>query len=125
MVACPSGGREVAGSNPVAPTIIMKKKFRIFYSTCGNSKDAKAIANYLLKNNKALCVNLIRNIDSFYLENKKIQNQKEVVLIIKTCCTSIQIQRSLKKIHRYDTPIIVELKTGLPNKDYLKWFFEN
>ena len=78
-----------------------------------------------LKNNKALCVNLIRNIDSFYLENKKIQNQKEVVLIIKTCCTSIQIQRSLKKIHRYDTPIIVELKTGLPNKDYLKWFFAN
>ena len=103
----------------------MKKKFRIFYSTCGNLKDAKAIVHYLLKNNKALCVNLIRNIDSFYLENKKIQNQKEVVLIIKTCCTSIQIQRSLKKIHRYDTPIIVELKTGLPNKDYLKWFFEN
>ena len=56
---------------------------------------------------------------------KKIQNQKEVALIIKTCSTSIQIQRSLKKIHRYDTPIIVELKTGLPNKDYLKWFFEN
>ena len=79
----------------------------------------------MLKNNKALCVNLIRNIDSFYLENKKIQNQKEVILIIKTCSTSIQIQRSLKKIHRYDTPIIVELKTGLPNKDYLKWFFEN
>ena len=70
-------------------------------------------------------MNLIRNIESFYLKNKKIKNQKEVVLIIKTCYKSIQIQRSLKKIHRYDTPIIVELKTGLPNKDYLKWFFEN
>ena len=73
----------------------MNKKFRIFYSTCGNTNDAKAIANYLLKNNKALCVNLIKNIDSFYLENKKIQNQKEVVVIIKTCCTSIQIQREV------------------------------
>ena len=35
------------------------------------------IANFLLKDNDALCVNLIKNIDSFYLENNKIQNEKE------------------------------------------------
>ena len=103
----------------------MNKKFRIFYSTCGSTKDAKDIVNFLLENNKALCVNVIKNIDSFYLDKKKVQNQKEVIVIIKTCCTRSQIEKSLKKIHQYDTPLIVELKSGLPNKDYLQWFFSD
>ena len=103
----------------------MKKKFRIFYSTCSNSKDAKIIANYLLKNRKALCINLINNVDSFYLENKKVKNQKEVSILIKTCCTKNQMEKNIKKIHKYQTPIVVELKTALPNKDYLEWFFKN
>ena len=43
----------------------MKKKLKIFYTTCANIQDAKKIANFLLKDNDALCVNLIKNIDSF------------------------------------------------------------
>ena len=70
-----TGGR---GSNPVAPTIIMNKKFRIFYSTCGGTKDAKDIVNFLLENNKALCVNVIKNIDSFYLDKKKFKIKKRL-----------------------------------------------
>jgi periplasmic divalent cation tolerance protein len=102
----------------------MKKKFRIFYSTCANIKDGKMIAKFLLKNNMALCVNLIKNIDSFYLEKNKIQSETEVAILIKTCCTKNQIEKFIKKIHKYDVPLIVELKTGLPNKDYLDWFFK-
>ena len=118
-----TGGRWFKSSRP--DHFIMKKKFRIFYSTCSNSKDAKIIANYLLKNRKALCVNLINSVDSFYLENKKVKNQKEVSILIKTCCTKSQMEKNIKKIHKYQTPIVVELKTALPNKDYLEWFFKN
>ena len=103
----------------------MKKKLRIFYTTCANSEDAKEIANFLLKDNKALCVNLIKNIDSFYLENNKIKNEKEVAVLIKTCSTKKQIEKDIKKNHKYDVPLIIELKTGLPNKDYLTWFFKS
>ena len=75
----------------------MKKKLKIFYTTCANIQDAKKIANFLLKDNDALCVNLIKNIDSFYLENNKIQNEKEVAILIKTCDTKNQIEKKLKK----------------------------
>ena len=101
----------------------MKKKLKIFYTTCANIQDAKKIANFLLKDNDALCVNLIKNIDSFYLENNKIQNEKEVAILIKTCDTKNQIEKKIKKIHKYDVPLIIEIKTGFPNADYLKWFF--
>jgi len=33
-----------------------------------------------------------------------------------------EIERFIKEIHKYDTPIIVEIKTGEPNQDYLDWF---
>ena len=100
----------------------MRKKFKIFYSTCANIRDGKIIAKFLLENKKALCVNLIKNINSFYLDNEKIQNQKEVAILIKTFCTRTEIEKTIRSVHNYDTPIIVQFKTGLPNEDYVEWF---
>ena len=82
MVARRRTGRWFKSSRP---TIKYKKiKFLYYFA---NIQDAKKIANFLLKDNDALCVNLIKNIDSFYLENNKIQNEKEVAILIKTCDT--------------------------------------
>ena len=100
----------------------MAKKFRIFYTTSQNIIDAEEIANHLLKNFKAICVNIFENVNSFYLEKKKIKSQKEVVLFIKTFQKKNEIEKIIKEIHKYDTPIIVEIKTGEANRDYLNWF---
>ena len=100
----------------------MEKKFRIFYTTSHNIIDAEEIANHLLKSSKAICVNIFENVKSFYLEDKKIKSQREAVLFIKTLKKKKEIQRFIKEIHKYDTPIIVEIKTGEPNQDYLDWF---
>ena len=100
----------------------MEKKFRIFYTTSHNIIDAEEIANHLLKSSKAVCVNIFENVKSFYLEDKKIKSQKEAVLFIKTLKKKNEIEEFIKEIHKYDTPIIVEIKTGEPNQDYLNWF---
>ena len=100
----------------------MEKKFRIFYTTSHNIIDAEEIANHLLKSSKAICVNIFENVKSFYLEDKKIKSQKEAVLFIKTLKKKNEIEEFIKEIHKYDTPIIVEIKTGEPNQDYLDWF---
>jgi periplasmic divalent cation tolerance protein len=84
--------------------------------------DAEEIANHLLKSSKAVCVNIFENVKSFYLEDKKIRSQMESVLFIKTFKKKNEIERFIKEIHKYDTPIIVEIKTGDPNTDYLNWF---
>ena len=100
----------------------MEKKFRLFYTTSHNIIDAEEIANHLLKSSKAICVNIFENVKSFYLEDKKIKSQKEAVLFIKTLKKKNEIEGFIKEIHKYDTPIIVEIKTGEPNQDYLNWF---
>ena len=100
----------------------MEKKFRIFYTTSQNIIDAEEIANHLLKSSKAICVNIFENVKSLYLEDKKIKSQKEAVLFIKTLKKKNEIEGFIKEIHKYDTPIIVEIKTGEPNQDYLNWF---
>ena len=74
MVARPSGGREVAGSNPVVPTkkILMAGSIKLYYTTCGKIVDARKLAKKLLESKSAVCVNIIGDIESHFLDKKKV-----------------------------------------------------
>ena len=114
-----TGGRWFKSSRP---DHIMKKKFKIFYSTTSNLREGKKIALKLLNQKKAICVNIVKDVNSFYLDEKKIVNQTEVILIIKTFHTKKELEVFFEKEHNYSTPLIVEIKTGTPNEKYLDWF---
>jgi len=103
----------------------MKKKFKIFYTTCGKRKDATKIAKNLLSNKNAICINIFKDVESFYYDNNSIISSSEIILIIKTHNSKKKIERVLENIHPYETPIIVEIKTNEPNKKYLDWFLKN
>jgi periplasmic divalent cation tolerance protein len=100
----------------------MKKRFKVYYSTTSNLKEGKKIALKLLNQKKAICVNIVKDVNSFYLDEKKIINQTEVILIIKTFHTKKELEVFFEKEHNYSTPLIVEIKTGTPNEKYLDWF---
>ncbi|MBS91510.1 MAG: hypothetical protein CMM95_00450 [Rickettsiales bacterium] len=103
----------------------MEKKFKIFYTTCEKKSDAKKIAKDLLLNKNAVCINIFNNVESFFCEDDSIKSSSEVVLIIKTHISKLKIERILRNIHPYETPIIVEIKVNKPNKRYLNWFINN
>ena len=46
-------------------------------------------------------------------------------MIIKTKLKKNEIERYIKIIHNYEIPLIVEIKSGLPNLDYANWFTKN
>ena len=104
---------------------MMKKKFKVFYTTCEKKNDAIKIAKNLLLKKNAICINIFKNIESFYFENNTITSSAELVLIIKTHNSKKVIERILGKIHPYETPIILEIKVNQPNKKYLDWFLKN
>ena len=114
-----TGGRWFKSSRP---DHTMKKRFKVYYSTTSNLKEGKKIALKLLNQKKAICVNIVKDVNSFYLDEKKTVNQTEVILIIKTFHTQKKLEVFFKKEHNYSTPLIVEIKTGTPNKKYLDWF---
>ena len=46
-------------------------------------------------------------------------------MIIKTKLKKSEIERYINKIHNYKIPLVVEIKSGLPNLDYADWFAKN
>lgn len=99
----------------------MKKQISIFYTLCSTREEAKNLAITLLENNLAVCINFINNIESFYLEEKKVIESKEVGIFIKTTVSSLRIMNFLEEHHPYKIPFITKLETKNTNEKYLAW----
>tara|TARA_B100000989_G_scaffold283496_1_gene249444 strand:- start:2066 stop:2371 length:306 start_codon:yes stop_codon:yes gene_type:complete len=95
--------------------------FNIIYTVCGSMKSAKKISKLLLKNRKAVCVNILKDIKSFYIDDNKIKSSNEVALLIKTISSPKSVINFVKDIHEYDVPFITKLDIRNTNKKYLNW----
>ncbi len=96
--------------------------FSFFYITAGSNSEAQRIAKILLKKNLVACVNIYKNIDSFYVWKKKINKSKEVILMGKTIKKNQNsIIKQIKKNHSYDLPCIIFSNISSGNKDFLNW----
>ena len=98
---------------------------KIYYTTTSNLNNAKSMSKRFLNDKKAVCINLIKNVNSFYLDNGSINVADEIIMIIKTKLNKSEIERYINKIHNYKIPLIIEIKSGLPNLSYLDWFTKN
>ncbi len=97
----------------------------LVYVTAQDKEEAKAIAKILLEKKLCACVNVIPQIFSFYLwppEEKKLKEEQEVVLIIKTLEKKyLDIEKEIKKIHSYDNPAIFSIPVSNVSKSFLDW----
>lgn len=92
-----------------------------------NSKDsAETIANYLVKEHLAACVNIIPQITSIYRWENKIQHDEEFLMIIKTKNDLFnKVKEKIAILHPYDIPEIVSLDITDGLAEYLKWINNN
>ena len=98
---------------------------KIYYTTTSDLNNAKKISKKFLMDKKAVCINLIKNVNSFYLESGSINVANEIIMIIKTKLNKREIERYINKVHNYKIPLVVEIKSGLPNLVYAEWFSKN
>ena len=98
---------------------------KIYYTTTSDLNNAKKISKRFLMDKKAVCINLIKNVNSFYLESGSINVANEIIMIIKTKLNKREIERYIHKVHNYKIPLVVEIKSGLPNLVYAQWFSKN
>lgn len=90
--------------------------------SCPDSGAADSIARYLVGEKLAACVNQIRNVNSTYEWQGKVQSSDEILLVIKTRPTVYpKLEAAIRKMHPYELPevIMVPITAGLP--DYLAW----
>ena len=98
---------------------------KIYYTTTSDLNNAKKISKKFLMDRKAVCINLIKDVNSFYLESGSINVANEIIMIIKTKLNKSEVERYINKIHNYKIPLVVEIKSGLPNLVYAEWFAKN
>ena len=101
-------------------------KYVLILSTVSKIEDAQTIANHLVSNSMAACVNFIPNLESVYKWKNKVCKENEFLLMIKTTANKeTNVYDSLSEIHPYDTPEIITLPIQYGSKDYLDWISES
>ena len=94
----------------------------IVYSTCSSPEEAKKLALNLVEKRLAACVNVVCGVDSFYWWQGKVEQEGEILLVIKTKRELFyRLRAQWEKLHSYDIPelVAVPIVEGAPN--YLDW----
>ena len=93
--------------------------------TCGSEEEALKIANVLIGEHLAACVNLVSPIRSIYRWEGKIWDEKEWLLIIKTQKQRFgELEKKVKSLHSYSVPEIISLPIVEASLSYLNWLIE-
>jgi periplasmic divalent cation tolerance protein len=98
----------------------------IVLNTCPDQETGEKIAKILVEEQLAACVNIVPGITSIYQWQGKIEQDPEVLLIIKTQAERYKVlEERIKQAHPYELPevISVTIEDGL--EAYLKWIDRN
>ena len=99
---------------------------RLVLCTVPDRSVGERIAETVVKERLAACVNLIPGVTSFYEWKGKVERDEELQLLIKTTADRYPVlERVITELHPYELPeiIAVSLSEGLPG--YLAWIDEN
>lgn len=98
----------------------------VILSTASKRAEAKKIADALLKEKLAACVNLLPKIESHYWWKGKIQSGQEVLMLIKTERRRFKaVEKRIKELHSYDVPEVLALPVVDGSAAYLAWITRN
>lgn len=91
-------------------------------TTTDKEADAEKIAQALVEQRLAACVQILGPIRSTYRWQGKIESAHEWLCLVKTRRDLYpQVEQAIKAIHPYETPEILALPVIAGNPDYLQW----
>jgi periplasmic divalent cation tolerance protein len=97
-------------------------KHLLVLSTCPGSITAKQIAQDLVANDVAACVNIIPGLTSYFKWSQKVESDVEFLLLIKTTSAHFPaIKKRIKSLHPYELPEIIAISIEDGLEEYLRW----
>jgi periplasmic divalent cation tolerance protein len=98
---------------------------QVVLCTCPDSAQARRIADALVGEKLAACVNILPGLTSVYEWKGKLAADDEVLLIIKTAADrSDAMARRIAELHPYEVPEVVALPIVTGLEPYLHWITE-
>ena len=90
--------------------------------TASSREEADKIAQGLLEEKLAACVNIVEGLESRFWWQGKIDSAKELLLIIKTRKTLFnKLAKKVRSLHSYTVPEIIAIPIISGSKAYLDW----
>jgi periplasmic divalent cation tolerance protein len=90
--------------------------------TTGSREEADRIANTLVAEMMAACVNVIPGVTSIYRWEGEVQRAQEWLLVVKSRIEVLDdLIRRVKALHSYDEPEIIALPLAGGSDSYLRW----
>lgn len=94
----------------------------LILTACPDEATAARIARDLVESGLAACVSRVPGIHSTYRWEGRLQDEPEVLLIIKTLAIRYQtLEMRLKSLHPYEVPEIIALPVAGGSPEYLSW----
>ena len=98
-------------------------RYIFIITTTKTKENSDAISQKIVERKLSPCVQQIPNIDSIFLWKNKIQNEKEIVLIIKASSLKLEeIKDTISDFHDYEIPEIITSDFNILKENYEKWF---
>jgi periplasmic divalent cation tolerance protein len=103
----------------------MTDKVVVLVTTSG-AKEARKIANTLVKEGLAACVNILPKIRSYYRWKGRVQSDEECLLVIKSSRPRFtSLRKAIERLHSYKVPEIICLPIVEGADPYMNWLEES
>jgi periplasmic divalent cation tolerance protein len=102
-----------------------KPAYLVVFITTSSYEEARKIADALVSQKKAACVNIVPKVNSLFRWKGKIEDVEESLMVVKTRAELFpDVVSTVKSIHSYEVPEIIALPIIEGNPDYLSWLKE-
>lgn len=93
--------------------------------TCATEDEAIRIANTLVEERLAACVNVLPGVRSIYRWQARVEMAQEILLLMKTTQERFHsLRERIIALHSYDTPEVIALPIAAGLEKYLTWVRE-
>lgn len=97
----------------------------ICFSTCPDRESAARIAEALVRERLAACVNIVPGLQSVYRWQGAIERSDETLLLIKTTRAGLPaLSARIVELHPYELPEVVAVEVAGGLSAYLDWVAE-
>jgi uncharacterized protein involved in tolerance to divalent cations/8-oxo-dGTP pyrophosphatase MutT (NUDIX family) len=96
--------------------------FIVIYVAAGSAQEAEQVAQALVREKLAACVNRIHSVRSVYRWQGEVEQSDEELLIIKTRKELFSaVEKRVRELHSYSVPEIIALPIIAGSAAYLDW----
>jgi len=103
----------------------MAKDVLVVLVTCPPDK-AQAIAEALVEERVAACVNVVPSLSSVYRHKGEVHHENEAMLLVKTTKDRFEaLKQAVLKHHPYELPEVIAVAVDRGHAPYLEWVLES